>query len=74
MEKDNITKELRKGILLLNIMMLAALVLIGSVGIALVKRCTSNAAKIVEIAQKTGVECTTKTNTLFGIQKITIVK
>ena len=74
MEKNDVIKELRKGILLLNIMMLAALVLIGSVGIALVKRCTSNAAKIVAIAQKTGVECTTKTNTLFGIQKITIVK
>ena len=74
MEKNDVVKELRKGILLLNIMMLAALVLIGSVGIALVKRCTSNAAKIVEIAQKTGVECMAKTNTLFGIQKITIVK
>ena len=74
MEKNDDIKELRKGILLLNIMMLAALVLIGSVGIALVKRCTSNATKIVEIAQKTGVECTAKTNTLFGIQKITIVK
>lgn len=75
MEKnDVVTKELRKGILLLNIMMLAALVLIGLIGTALVKRSTSNAAKIAEIAQKTGVECTTKTNTLFGIQKITIVK
>ena len=74
MEKDNITKELHKGILLLNIMMLAALVLIGLIGTALVKRSTSNAAKIVEIAQKTGIECTAKTNTLFGIQKITIMK
>lgn len=75
MEKnDDVTKELRKGILLLNIMMLAALVLIGLIGTALVKRSTSNAAKIAEIAQKTGVECTTKTNTLVGIQKITIVK
>ena len=73
MEKnDDVTKELRKGILLLNIVMLAALVLIGLIGTALVTR--SNAAKIAEIAQKTGVECTTKTNTLFGIQKITIVK
>ena len=74
MEKNDDIKELRKGILLLNIMVLAALVLIGSVGIALVKRCTSNAVKIVEIAQKTGIECTAKTSTLFGIQKITIVK
>lgn len=74
MEKNDVTKELRKGVLLLNIVMLAALVLIGLVGIALVKRSTSNAAKITEIAQKTGVECTTKTNMLFGIQKITIVK
>lgn len=72
--EDNVIKELHRGILLLNIMMLAALVLIGSVGIALVKRCTSNAAKIAEIAQKTGVECIATTNTLLGIQKITIVK
>ena len=73
MEND-IVKELRRGILLLNIMMLVTLVLIGFVCTAFVKRSASNAAKIVEIAHKTGVECTTKTNTLFGIQKITIVK
>ena len=55
-------------------MMLATLVLIGFVCTAFVKRITSNASKIAEIAQKTGVECTAKTNTLFGLQKITIVK
>ena len=73
-EKNNDVKKLHRSILLLNIMMLAALVLIGFVCTAFVKRITSNASKIVEIAQKTGVECTAKTNTLFGLQKITIVK
>lgn len=75
-EKNNndVVKELRRGILLLNIMMLVALVLIGFVCTAFVNRSTSNASKIAEIAQKTGVECTAKTNTMFGIQKITIVK
>ena len=74
MEKDDVVKELRKGIWLLNIMMLVALVLIGFVCTALVRRSTINASKIVEIAQKTGVECTANTNTTFGLQKITIVK
>ena len=74
MEKNDAIKELRKDILVLSIMMFVALVLMGLFGTALVKRSTSNAAKIVEIAQKTGVECTAKTNTLFGLQKITIVK
>ena len=74
MEKPMNMKELNRCILLINIVLLAALILIGLVGIAFVKRTTSNAAKIAEIAQKTGVECMAKTNTLFGIQKITIVK
>lgn len=73
MEND-VIKELNRGILRLNIMMLVTLVLIGLVGIAHVKRSTSSAAKIVEIAQKTGVECISTTNTMLGIQKITIVK
>lgn len=72
-ENDDI-KKLYRDILLLNIIVFVALVLIGLVTTALSKNSTINAAKIAEITQKTDVECATKTNTLFGIQKITIVK
>ena len=73
--KNNILKTIQKNILLLNIMLTVAFIHIGVVSVAFVCITTNNAAKIVEIAQKTNVECVAKTNTLFGVMtKIKLVK
>ena len=63
-------KRIEKWLVRTNIMMLIALVLIGTIAVKNIIFTTRTTNTLSEVAQKVGVEFPTKTNNVFGVWKI----
>jgi len=72
---ENEVKKLKSDMFWLKVIMTFVVLTLGVLAVGGNRVHNKSTAKIVEIADKTGVECETKTNTLFGIMtKINLVK
>lgn len=75
MNIENEVKKLKSDMFWLKVIMTFVVLILGVLAVGGNRVHNKSTAKIVEIADKTGVECETKTNTLFGIMtKINLVK
>ena len=72
---ENEISKLKYDNFWLKVILFLQIVTVGILAVGLVKSDTKIIAKTAAIADKVGVECAIKTNTLFGVMsKITFVK
>ena len=75
MNIENKVKKLKSDMFWLKVIMTFVVLTLGVLAVGGNCMHSKSMAKIAEIAGKTGIECETKTNTLFGIMtKINLVK
>ena len=68
-------KQLKSDNVSFKVMLSIVVLTVGLLAIATVKNDSKLVGKIAEVANKSGVECITKTNTLFGVlTKMKIIK
>lgn len=68
-------KQLKSDNFWFKVMLSIVILTVGLLAVGTVKNDSKLAVKTAEVASKSGVECVTKTNTLFGIlTKVKIVK
>ena len=72
---ENEISKLKRDNFWLKVILFLQIVTVGILAVGLVKSDTKIITKTAAIADKVGVECAIKTNTLFGVMsKITFVK
>ena len=69
-ETENSLKKLVKQLVKVNIMLTVAFLLIGAMGVKDLINMTKTTNKLSEVAQKTGVEFQTRTNSVLGVWKV----
>lgn len=75
MNVEDEVKKLKRDMFWFNVIMTFVVLTLGVLAVGGNRVHSKSAAKIAEIAGKTGVECETKTNTLFGVMtKIKLAK
>lgn len=75
MSTENEMKKIKSDLFWLKVVMTFAVLTLGVLAVDGNRIHSKSVAKITEIADKAGVECETKTNTLFGVMtKIKLVK
>lgn len=75
MNVEDEVKKLKKDMFLVKVILTFVALTLGVLAVGGNRIHSKSHAKIAEIASKAGVECETKTNTLFGVMtKIKLVK